>query len=178
MAHIWTEGGLYKAAPYKSEAELEAAITKVQRELFGPNRFYVDVMIVFSAGLAVRLLPLTDPDKARAGVRGSVPGRAAERAEDAERRCRTPQWARTPAIPKECHEYSLAFAAMDSITGRSSSERRNIAISSAASDSGSATCPPSAADRHIPMVISKPRYALPKLHGWTRPSSSSQSAIC
>lgn len=43
MAHIWTNKGIYRATPYKSEAELEAAIIKVQRELFGPSRFYIDV---------------------------------------------------------------------------------------------------------------------------------------
>lgn len=43
MANIWTNNGLYRAVPYKSESELEAAIIKVHQELFGPNRIYIDV---------------------------------------------------------------------------------------------------------------------------------------
>jgi hypothetical protein len=43
VAHIWTSEGLFRAAPYKTEAELEAAIIKVQRELFGPDRIYLDL---------------------------------------------------------------------------------------------------------------------------------------
>jgi hypothetical protein len=43
MSLIWTKGGAYRRIEYKNEADLEAAIQKVQKELFGSNRVYLDV---------------------------------------------------------------------------------------------------------------------------------------
>ena len=43
MNMIWTSNGYYRRAGYADEADLEAAIIEVQRELFGPNRIYLDV---------------------------------------------------------------------------------------------------------------------------------------
>lgn len=43
MSLIWTEKGAYRRAEYDSEADLEAAILQVQRDLFGPNRIYLPV---------------------------------------------------------------------------------------------------------------------------------------
>ena len=43
MDVIWTPSGVYRRAAYSSEADLEAAILRVQAELFGPNRIYLDV---------------------------------------------------------------------------------------------------------------------------------------
>lgn len=40
---ITTSGGRYTQTPYESEASLERAIIQLQAELFGPNRFYLDV---------------------------------------------------------------------------------------------------------------------------------------
>jgi hypothetical protein len=43
MSTFWTAGGLYRQVEYKSEADLEDAIILVQKDLFGPNRYYLDV---------------------------------------------------------------------------------------------------------------------------------------
>ena len=43
MSVIWTSGGRYRRVEYKSEADLESAISQVQRDLFGPNRIYLDI---------------------------------------------------------------------------------------------------------------------------------------
>jgi hypothetical protein len=43
MYMIWTTNGSYKRAGYADEADLEAAIIEVQRDLFGANRIYLDV---------------------------------------------------------------------------------------------------------------------------------------
>jgi hypothetical protein len=40
---IWTINGPYRRAGYADEADLEAAIIEVQRDLFGANRIYLDV---------------------------------------------------------------------------------------------------------------------------------------
>jgi hypothetical protein len=40
---IWTEGSYYRSVEYESEADLEAAILVVQKELFGVKRIYLDV---------------------------------------------------------------------------------------------------------------------------------------
>ncbi|HYK87265.1 MAG TPA: hypothetical protein VE398_00745 [Acidobacteriota bacterium] len=57
MANIWTASGLYKAVPYKDEAELESAIIKLQHELFGPNRIYLDVKKKIGAKGGLRNIP-------------------------------------------------------------------------------------------------------------------------
>jgi hypothetical protein len=43
MSVLSTERGLFRLAKYQSESELEAAILRVQGQLFGLNRFYLDV---------------------------------------------------------------------------------------------------------------------------------------
>ena len=43
MSLIWTRNGSHHHVEYDGEADLEAAILEVQAELFGPNRFYLDV---------------------------------------------------------------------------------------------------------------------------------------
>ena len=43
MSIIWSEQGSFKLAKFQSEADLETAILKVQGQLFGPNRHYLDV---------------------------------------------------------------------------------------------------------------------------------------
>ncbi len=42
MSVIWTRGGPYQFAAYADEADLEATVIKVQKQLFGPNRVYLD----------------------------------------------------------------------------------------------------------------------------------------
>ena len=43
MSTFWTKSGLFRRTGYQSESDLEAAIIKVQAELFGSNRIYLDV---------------------------------------------------------------------------------------------------------------------------------------
>ncbi|MDR3477648.1 MAG: hypothetical protein P4M14_06425 [Gammaproteobacteria bacterium] len=43
MNVILTKDSLYRSAPYAKEAELEEAILKIQNDLFGKNRIYLDV---------------------------------------------------------------------------------------------------------------------------------------
>jgi hypothetical protein len=43
MPVIWNPAGIYHRVEYENEADLESAITQVQKQLFGPNRFYLDV---------------------------------------------------------------------------------------------------------------------------------------
>ncbi len=43
MSTFWTKSGLFRRTGYQSESDLEAAIIKVQTELFGSNRIYLDV---------------------------------------------------------------------------------------------------------------------------------------
>ena len=40
---LWTTGGPYRKQPFGKEADLEEAIKEVSRDLFGPNRIYLDV---------------------------------------------------------------------------------------------------------------------------------------
>lgn len=43
MAVIWTPNGICALSEYDSEADLEASILKVKRELFGETRIYLDI---------------------------------------------------------------------------------------------------------------------------------------
>ena len=43
MRMVWSPGGSFRRVPYADEADLEAAIIEVRRELFGANRIYLDV---------------------------------------------------------------------------------------------------------------------------------------
>lgn len=43
MTILWTNHGLFHRTSYSSESDLEAAIIRVQGDLFGPERIYLDV---------------------------------------------------------------------------------------------------------------------------------------
>jgi len=43
MSIIWQDDDIFKKVPYRSESEIESAILKVQKALFGNNRFYLDI---------------------------------------------------------------------------------------------------------------------------------------
>jgi hypothetical protein len=43
MSTFWTKSGLFLRTGYQSESDLEVAIIKLQKDLFGPNRIYLDV---------------------------------------------------------------------------------------------------------------------------------------
>src|SRR5690349_21262598 len=57
MSLIWTNAGAYRLCEYESEADLESAILKVQRELFGPNRIYLDVKKKIGSKAGIRNIP-------------------------------------------------------------------------------------------------------------------------
>src|SRR5262249_42854725 len=57
MSVLWTKTGAYKSVSYGSEADLESAIVQVQRELFGPNRFYLDIKKKIGARGGIRNIP-------------------------------------------------------------------------------------------------------------------------
>jgi hypothetical protein len=57
MPCIWTKGGLYTAAPFDSESDLESAILQVQDALFGPNRIYIDIKKKIGAKDGLRNIP-------------------------------------------------------------------------------------------------------------------------
>src|SRR5690242_103520 len=57
MDVIWTRGGIYRRATYANEADLEAAIVRVQAELFGTNRIYLDVKKKIGAKGGLRNIP-------------------------------------------------------------------------------------------------------------------------
>jgi len=43
MSTVWTNSGQFRLTGYTSESDLEGAIVKLQRELFGADRVYIDV---------------------------------------------------------------------------------------------------------------------------------------
>lgn len=57
MNLIWTGGGSYRGVEYSGEADLEAAILKVQTELFGSNRIYLNVKKKIGAKGGLRNIP-------------------------------------------------------------------------------------------------------------------------
>jgi len=57
MGTIWTQKGLYRAAPYQNEADFEQAIAKVHAELFGPDRIYLPVKKKMGAKGGVQNIP-------------------------------------------------------------------------------------------------------------------------
>ena len=57
MHMIWTTNGTYRMAGYADEADLEAAIIEVQRDLFGANRIYLDVKKKIGAKGVMRNIP-------------------------------------------------------------------------------------------------------------------------
>jgi len=54
---IWTKDGPYQRKGYNSEADLESAILQVKRELFGPNRIYLDVKKKIGSKGGLRNIP-------------------------------------------------------------------------------------------------------------------------
>jgi hypothetical protein len=57
MGVIWTKNGSFSRVEYDTEADLEAAILRVQAELFGPNRIYLDVKRKIGAKGNLRNIP-------------------------------------------------------------------------------------------------------------------------
>jgi hypothetical protein len=57
MYMIWTANGSYQQAGYANEADLEAAIIEVQRDLFGANRIYLDVKKKIGTKVVMRNIP-------------------------------------------------------------------------------------------------------------------------
>lgn len=57
MTTIWTPRGAFRRVPYKNEADLEAAIVEVSRDLFGEARHYLDVKRKIGTKAGVRTIP-------------------------------------------------------------------------------------------------------------------------
>src|ERR1700745_615553 len=57
MPVIWNPAGMYRRIDYESEADLESAIIQVQHQLFGRNRFYLDIKRKIGAKGAVQNVP-------------------------------------------------------------------------------------------------------------------------
>ena len=57
MSILWTPGGSYHRVEYASESDLETAILEVQRDLFGANRFYLDVKKKIGVKGGIRNVP-------------------------------------------------------------------------------------------------------------------------
>lgn len=57
MSLIWTSHGAYNRASYSNEADLESAIIQVQKDLFGPNRIYLDVKKKIGVKGGIRNIP-------------------------------------------------------------------------------------------------------------------------
>jgi hypothetical protein len=57
MSTFWTQSGLFHRTGYQSESDLEAAILKVQYELFGSDRIYLDVKKKIGSKIGPRNIP-------------------------------------------------------------------------------------------------------------------------
>jgi len=57
MSVVWTGQGAFRSITFASEAELEETIKRVQRELFGPSRIYLDVKRKIGARGGQRNIP-------------------------------------------------------------------------------------------------------------------------
>jgi len=57
MPVIWNPAGMYRRIDYESEADFESAIIQVQHQLFGRNRFYLDIKRKIGAKGAVQNVP-------------------------------------------------------------------------------------------------------------------------
>ena len=57
MSCIWTKTGPFTAVPFESEADLESSILQVRKELFGPNRLYLDVKKRIGAKSGIKNIP-------------------------------------------------------------------------------------------------------------------------
>jgi hypothetical protein len=57
MSAVWTKEGLYRRVEYENEADLEDAIVQVQSDLFGANRYYLDVKKKIGAKGSIQNIP-------------------------------------------------------------------------------------------------------------------------
>ena len=57
MSRLWTKSGQFRSVGYSSEADLESAIATVAKDLFGPNRFYLDIKKKIGAKGGIRNIP-------------------------------------------------------------------------------------------------------------------------
>src|SRR5438874_2008426 len=57
MPVFWTGAGSYRRVDYQSEADLETAIIQVQEQLFGSNRYYLDVKKKIGAKGSIQNIP-------------------------------------------------------------------------------------------------------------------------
>jgi len=57
MSAFWTAEGLYRRVEYENEADLEDAIIEVQKDLFGANRYYLDVKKKIGAKGSIQNIP-------------------------------------------------------------------------------------------------------------------------
>lgn len=57
MKVLWSEFGVHRGSQFANEAELEAAVVRLQRELFGADRIYLDVKRLIGARGGQRNIP-------------------------------------------------------------------------------------------------------------------------
>ena len=57
MSVIWKADSLYRRVNYQNEADLESAVVQIQKELFGPERVYLDVKMKIGRKGAKRNIP-------------------------------------------------------------------------------------------------------------------------
>ncbi len=57
MGMIWTSSSIYRRVSYSTEADLETAILRVQHDLFGPSRLYLDVKKKIGSQGGIRNIP-------------------------------------------------------------------------------------------------------------------------
>jgi hypothetical protein len=57
VSRIWTSTGSFKRTGYASEADFEATISQVQKDLFGPGRIYLDVKKAIGSKSGLRNIP-------------------------------------------------------------------------------------------------------------------------
>ncbi len=57
MAVVWTKTGIFHPEVFKSEADLEASILEIRRELFGSGRIYLDVKKKIGSKGGLRNIP-------------------------------------------------------------------------------------------------------------------------
>jgi hypothetical protein len=57
MGVVWTEAGLFRRAEYEGEADLEKAVLRIQHDLFGPDRIYIDVKKKIGAKGGIQNIP-------------------------------------------------------------------------------------------------------------------------
>ena len=57
MSVFWTAGELYRRVDYENEGDLEEAIIQVQKDLFGTNRYYLDIKKKIGAKGSIQNIP-------------------------------------------------------------------------------------------------------------------------